>query len=88
VRALTRRVSRAFCPASVQRMPDCPFCHVTGECNECHGAGWIDNIQCSTCKSTGRCLACAGTGRWPTAETAETPPPKARPSEIRRWVGA
>jgi len=59
--------------SSFQRMPDCPFCHVSGKCDKCCGAGWIGGTRCDGCRATGRCLACAGTGRWPTSEAAETP---------------
>jgi hypothetical protein len=73
VRVLTIGMKFRATPPSFQRMPDCPFCHVSGKCDKCCGAGWIGESRCDGCRATGRCLACAGTGRWPNSEAAETP---------------
>ena len=74
MRVLTAEMKFGPSSPSFQRMPDCPFCHVSGKCDKCCGAGWIGESRCDGCRATGRCLACAGTGRWPTSEAAETPP--------------
>jgi hypothetical protein len=73
VRVLTPESNPGQAMSSFLRMPDCPFCHVSGKCDKCCGAGWIGENRCDGCRTTGRCLACAGTGRWPTSEAAETP---------------
>ena len=73
MRVLTAEMKFGASSPSFQRMPDCPFCHVSGKCDKCCGAGWIGESRCDGCRATGRCLACAGTGRWPTGEAAETP---------------
>ena len=43
----------------------CKACGGSGECQSCHGAGKINNVQCTNCNGSGKCPRCNGTGQRP-----------------------
>lgn len=50
--------------------PNCVFCHGSGRCSRCGGAGLVysyalkaERLNCYKCSATGRCFYCHGTGK-------------------------